>query len=156
MPLLQYFGWVGSVLLAALFAANWCYAPPAAPAPNDIPLDQKINIRIHTERKWPERVVFDTTHSSVPPAATAEPEANIGPDRSLDQAEHRGLDAFAEMAAMPAKPCFRRPCSASHVAERAAAPSERSAPVQDRARSPIVAGRGVIFPSPLHKPPGRS
>ena len=24
MPLFQYFGWVGSFLLAALFAANWC------------------------------------------------------------------------------------------------------------------------------------
>jgi hypothetical protein len=34
MPLFQYFGWVGSVLLAALFTASWWlpgnvpYAPP--------------------------------------------------------------------------------------------------------------------------------
>src|ERR1700746_2864600 len=60
MPLFQYFGWVGSFLLAALFAVNWCCSMPVAPR-SDIPRDQKINIRIHTDHKWPERVVFDTT-----------------------------------------------------------------------------------------------
>ena len=28
MPLFQYFGWVGSFLLAALLAANWCFPAP--------------------------------------------------------------------------------------------------------------------------------
>jgi hypothetical protein len=61
MPLFQYFGWVGSFLLAALFAANWCCSAPISRAPrSDFPRDQKINIRIHTDHKWPERVVFDT------------------------------------------------------------------------------------------------
>jgi len=47
MPLLQYFAWMGGFLLAALFAANWCYCPPeAASHRSDIPLTQKINIRI--------------------------------------------------------------------------------------------------------------
>ena len=59
MPLFQYFGWVGSFLLAALLAANWCFPAPVAPQ-SDVPLDQKINIRIHTDHKWPERVVLDT------------------------------------------------------------------------------------------------
>jgi hypothetical protein len=46
MPLFQYFGWVGSCLLAALFAANWCFSPPIAPVPaSDVPLNQRINIR---------------------------------------------------------------------------------------------------------------
>jgi len=31
MPLLQYFGWVGSFLVAVLFAANWCCSPAIAP-----------------------------------------------------------------------------------------------------------------------------
>src|SRR5258706_7039632 len=41
MPPFQYFGWVGSCLLAALFAANWCFSslialhqPPTAPSQN--------------------------------------------------------------------------------------------------------------------------
>jgi hypothetical protein len=50
MPLLQCFAWVGGFLLAALFAANWCCSPPVAAAPpSDIPLNQKINIRIKSE-----------------------------------------------------------------------------------------------------------
>ena len=60
MPLFQYFGWVGSFLLAALLAANWCFPAPADPQ-SAVPLDQKISIRIHTDHKWPERVVLDTT-----------------------------------------------------------------------------------------------
>ena len=78
MPLLQYFGWVGTSLLAALFAANWCFSLPLAPVPpSDVPLNQRINIRIHAEHKWPERVVFDST-SSMPPEAKADTETQIG------------------------------------------------------------------------------
>jgi hypothetical protein len=62
MPLFQYFGWAGASLFVALPAANWCMSAPIAAAPrSDVPLDQRINIRIHTDHKWPERVVFDTT-----------------------------------------------------------------------------------------------
>ena len=78
MPLFQYLGLVGSFLLAALFAANWCCSVPIARAPrSDVPRDQKINIRIHTDHKWPERVVFDTTRSRSAPEATVDSEINI-------------------------------------------------------------------------------
>src|SRR4029077_3979422 len=60
MPLFQYFGWVGSFLLAAALAASWCFPAPVAPQ-SDVPLDQKISIRIHTDHRRPERVVLDTT-----------------------------------------------------------------------------------------------
>jgi hypothetical protein len=74
MPLSQYFGWVGSFLLAALLAANWWFPAPTAPTPaSDVPLNQRINIRIHTDHRWPDRVVFDTTRS---PLAH---EAKVGP-----------------------------------------------------------------------------
>jgi hypothetical protein len=62
MPLLQYFGWVGSVLLAALFAAGWWLPGNLADAPRPrTPLSESIHIRIRSDHKWPERVVFDTT-----------------------------------------------------------------------------------------------
>jgi hypothetical protein len=73
MPLLQYFGWVGSFLLAALLAAKWCLPAPVAPQAG-VPLDQKIGIRIHTDHKWPERVVLDsggTTAAQVRPRLAA-------------------------------------------------------------------------------------
>src|ERR1700737_1647255 len=118
MPLFQYFGWVGSFLFAALFAANWCCSAPINPAPgSDIPLDQKINIRIHTDHKWPERVVLDTTHSTLARGAKADAETDVGRSETPAPAERQSFDAFADMA-MPVRPCFRPPCSAGKVADR--------------------------------------
>ena len=64
MPLRQYFTWVGSFLLLGLFAADWCLPAPVVDAPRSgIPLHERISLRIHSDQKWPERVVFDTTGS---------------------------------------------------------------------------------------------
>ena len=145
MPLLQYFAWVGGFLLAALFAANWCCSSPVAAAPpSDIPLNQKINIRIQSEHKWPERVVFDTTRS-----ALAQRETPV-------LAERQPFDAFAEMAVMPVRPCFRPPCSAGLAAAREVSPIKDSASIQDRSHPSNVARKGLTFPNRLHKPQGRS
>jgi hypothetical protein len=157
MPSLQYFAWVGGFLLAALFAANWCGSPPVAAAPpSDIPLYQKINIRIQSEHKWPERVVFDTNRSKLAPEATVAPETNVPPGQVLAGAGNQATDAFAEMTTTPARPCFRPPCSGGQAAQRAALPAETRGPVQRRSCSSMAAGRGPTFPSPFHKPPGRS
>jgi hypothetical protein len=122
MPLFQYFGWVGSLLLAALCAANWCLSAPITPVPrSDVPLNQRINIRIHTDHKWPERVVIDTTRSHLEAEATIDPETNIRPGEALAEAERQPFDAFAEMPALPVRvPCFRPTCSPSQAAEREA------------------------------------
>jgi hypothetical protein len=156
MPLLQYFGWVGGFLLAALFAANWCYSPPGVAAPaSDVPLDRKINIRIHTDHKWPERVVFDTTRSSPPPEAKAEADVNVGAGEVPAPVEREPFDAFAQMTVF-ARPCFRPPCSSGSAVERQASPTENSASIQDRSSWSIAARKRAIFPSPLHKPQGKS
>ena len=123
MPLFQYLGSVGSFLLAALFAANWCCSAPIAPAPrSDVPLNQKISIRIHTDHKRPERVVFDT--SRLAPEATVDTEINIGLSETVAQAERQPFDAFAQMAVFPVRPCFRPPCSAGQGAERETSPGK--------------------------------
>lgn len=156
MPLFQYFGWVGGFLLAALFAANWCCSAPIEPAPgSDVPLNQKIYIRIHTDRKWPERMVFDTTRSRLVPEATV-PEMKIEPNGALAQAEHEPFDAFAEMAPRAIRPCFRPPCPAGQTAEQGVSPTEKSTLVQGHARSSIAARKSLTFPNPPHKPQGRS
>jgi hypothetical protein len=156
MPLFQYFGWVGGVLFAALFAVNWCVSAPIAGAPRpDVPFNQKINIRIHTDHKWPERVVFDTTRSTLAREAKAEPET-VGGSKTPAQAERKPFGAFAEMAAIPVRPCFRPPCSAGQAAEREASPIEQGAPSQNRSRLSIAARKGLTFPNRLHKPQGRS
>jgi hypothetical protein len=155
MPLLQYFGWVGGFLLAALLAASWCISAPIAPAPDsDVRLDQKINIRIHTDQKWPERVVFDTTRSRLAREATVDSETNNGGSETVVQAEREPFDAFAEMAAFPARLCFRPPCPAGQAASREASPTENGTQSPNRRR--VAARRDLTYPNRLHKPPGRS
>jgi hypothetical protein len=155
MPLFQYLSWVGGFLFAALFAANWCVSAPMAPAQRSVvPLNQRINIRIHTDHKWPERVVFDTARSTLAREAKADPETDIGGRKTPAQAEREPFDAFAEMAVIPARPCFRPPCSAGQAAERETSPTEKGAPSQNRSR--MTARKRLTFPNRLHKPQGRS
>jgi hypothetical protein len=78
MPVLKYFLFVGGSLLALLFAID-AYIPkePAvtaaeAGAPSDNP-----TLRIRSDRKWPERIVFDTSAPTiVPPVQTAAAEVS--------------------------------------------------------------------------------
>jgi hypothetical protein len=115
MPVLQYFGWVGSFLLAALLAANWWFPAPTLTPASDVPLNHRINIRIRTDHRWPDRVVFDTTRSPLALEAKVGPEADVGPGKTVARAERQPFDAFAQIAAFPVRPCFRPPCSAGQV-----------------------------------------
>src|ERR1700749_2707906 len=65
MPLLRYFLYVGGSLLALLLFANAEFS--TAPLPSVLTSDSELPaVRIHSEQKLPERVVFDTR--VVPPA----------------------------------------------------------------------------------------
>lgn len=76
MPLLAYFWKVGAVLLALLFVADF-YLPKAAVTDEKTAVDQPAirihsdRIRIHSDRKWPERVVLDTTLPAIVAIASA-------------------------------------------------------------------------------------
>jgi hypothetical protein len=81
MPLRQYFAWVGSILLVALFVADWCF-PALVHAPrSEIPPHERVNLRIHSDHKWPEKVVFDTTRSPSTPVADTSLERDVVPGR---------------------------------------------------------------------------
>jgi hypothetical protein len=98
MPIRQYFVWVGSALLVALFAADWWLPAPVAQSHPAVPANEIVNLRIRSDHKWPERVVFDTAHSGAPLAAEVRPELDVVPNQDLAQAEQRSpLDAFAAM-----------------------------------------------------------
>jgi hypothetical protein len=64
MLVLRYFGYVGGSLLALLFVCNAVFPKQPLPAVvssgSDLPA-----IRIHSDKKWPERVVFDTSMAPV-------------------------------------------------------------------------------------------
>jgi len=101
MPVLRYFGWVGSFLLALLFVANWFFPEPIARASSsDLPLRDKIVIRIHSDHKWPEKVVLDTAIAALPLNAKASSEATSQTAKPFTSPGDRKsvLEAFAEMA----------------------------------------------------------
>jgi hypothetical protein len=74
MPLARYFIYVGGALLALLFISDAFLpkSPVAESANADLPV-----IRIHSDQKWPERVVFDTNLPTVVPAQKAKTASSI-------------------------------------------------------------------------------
>jgi len=71
MPLMRYFGFVGSALLLLLFVLDW-YLPQPVVEPVRAVTDKPV-IRIGSIEKLPERVVIDTSLPTiVPPPAVLE------------------------------------------------------------------------------------
>ena len=96
MPLLRYFLYVGGALLALLFISD-AYLPRLpveASADYDLPA-----VRIHSDRKWPERVVFDTSHPTIVPQQTASAAASVpAPVKVADVSAKADLrDSFAQL-----------------------------------------------------------
>ena len=74
MPLARYFLYVGGALLALLFISDPYL--PKLPA-TDRAEFRSANIYIHSDQKWPERIVYDTSLTTVVPAQIANIEANV-------------------------------------------------------------------------------
>jgi hypothetical protein len=91
MPLRQYFMWVGSFLLLGLFAADWCLPAPVVHARSAIPPQERVNLRVHSDQKWPERVVFDTTGSRLASAADKSPVPEVLASQDRGQARQLTL-----------------------------------------------------------------
>ncbi|MHC2626123.1 hypothetical protein ACVIW2_008155 [Bradyrhizobium huanghuaihaiense] len=102
MPIRQYFVWVGSVLLLSLFAADWLLPAPPAHSHSAIAPSERANLRIRSDHKWPERVVFDTAHAAVPLAAASGPEPNAVHDDLPLTAQRSPREAFAAVEEAPA------------------------------------------------------
>ena len=101
MPVLRYFFSVGGVLLALLFAFD-AYAPKLAgveraEAGNDLPM-----VRIRSDRKWPEAVVFDTNQPTIVPAQMAAADVSVPAISAETSASMRVRNAFGQFE--PANP----------------------------------------------------
>lgn len=100
MPIRQYFIWVGSALLVALFCADRWFPEPVTPAYAAISPGKKVNLRILSDQRWPERVVFDTTHSAMAFATGVAAELNVDSDEDRERTGLRNTrEAFASMEA---------------------------------------------------------
>ena len=129
MPLARYFLYVGGALLALLFisdpylpklpAADWGDSPSAI-------------IHIHSVQKWPERIVYDTSHPTLVPAQIANIEAKVAAPEIVASTAAR--EAFAQLQpssqlsdARKSEPKLQRH---HKIAKRRAAPPARLAAQQ--------------------------
>jgi len=103
MPLLRYFLYVGGALLALLFISD-AYLPKL---PVEVRADYELPvIRIHSDRKWPERVVFDTNLPTIVPSQTASLTASVPVPATVADVSSKGRarDAFAQLQPSDQKP----------------------------------------------------
>ncbi len=106
MPVVRYFMYVGGVLLALLFISD-AFRPKLAVADRTDTATELPAIRIHSDRKWPERVVFDTGIPTIVPAQTVKAEAVVPPPTPVADlsAKTRVREAFAQFVSPePKKP----------------------------------------------------
>lgn len=102
MLVLRYFMYMGGALLGLLLlcAAVLPKAPAddsAVESASDVPA-----IRIHSQQKWPERVVFDT-NAQMPAAPTVVAQAAQPADQQAASAKARVREAFAQLPSEDAK-----------------------------------------------------
>ena len=110
MPVARYLLFVGGMLLALLFALDAFAPQQTVVAGNAAPSINKTVVRIRSDQKLPDRVVYDTTRPTiVPPAAVtqvaaapAAPAADVGV-----QAQVR--DTFAQFVPAEAKKLEKQP-----------------------------------------------
>ncbi len=126
MLLARYFLSVGGVLLALLFVADAVVpkVPAAATDSNDLGTDKAV-IRIHTDRKWPEPVVFDTNSpTTIVPAQIVKADAVVPPPAPAADvsAKTRVREAFAQLVAPEPKKAEAKPQRKRKIARSRVAP----------------------------------
>lgn len=105
MPVARYFLYVGGVLLALLFIAD-AWLPGSSAVREE--RTRSATIRIHSDRKWPERIVLDTSQPTITPAQTANVEAGFVAVASADPARSQPREAFARLQLLDPEPAARQ------------------------------------------------
>jgi hypothetical protein len=97
VPIARYFIFVGGALAVLLFIAGWCLPTPPAMFADQLAIDRAV-IRIKSARKWPEKIVLDTSQPTITPPAVEEPpmaqSVRLPPDEAGDQSN---LEALAQL-----------------------------------------------------------
>jgi hypothetical protein len=97
VPIARYFTVVGIALVVLLWIADWCLPTLPAMFAKQLVIDRSI-IRIKSARKWPEKVVLDTSQPTITHRAVEELAAallvRMPPDEARDQSN---LEAMAQL-----------------------------------------------------------
>lgn len=113
MPVARYFLFVGGVLIALLLAIDALVPQQAVVASQAAPSVDKTVVRIRSDQKLPERVVYDTSLPTiVPPVATAQaprPPVPVAVPAAADNtAQARVRETFAQFVPEAKKPELQR------------------------------------------------
>ena len=105
MPVTRYFLFVGGALLALLFLIDAYVPSQALVASHAAPSIDRNVVRIRSDQKPPERVVYDTSLPTiVPPASKVQVAAAPQPPVAADlTAEARARETFAQFVPAEAK-----------------------------------------------------
>lgn len=103
MPIGRYFLYIGSVLLALLFLADWYFPPLDAEQGSSSKVD-RTTIRLHSAYKWPNAVVFDTTQPTIVPQAVTIVAAPAPTPSAKPVQEAYAMATEPVAAAKPAEP----------------------------------------------------
>jgi hypothetical protein len=124
MPVARYFFFVGAALLALLFVADaWLPKLPAT-AVADAGVETPM-IRIQSDRKWPERIVFDTSIPVVSPVQTAAAAVPAPASARVADVSAKVREAFAQLQPSDAKPLQQLQPAASKAPAAAPMPQKR-------------------------------
>jgi len=109
MPVARYFLFVGGMLLALILAIDGFSSPQAVVASRAASSVDKTVVRIRSDQKLPERVVYDTSLPTIVPAPVlaaraVAPPAPASASATDSSAQARARDTFAQLVPAEAKP----------------------------------------------------
>ena len=139
MPIARYFVITGSALAALLWIAGWLLPMPPTSFPDRPEIIERAAIRIRSERKWPEKVVLDTSQPTIPTPSDevtpTEPLIARMPDERTDPARVNSLaKLYPDAEPIDA---HRQPAPAKHKRARVF-PSAHVARTRDRNGQPAL------------------
>ena len=134
MPVARYFLFVGGVLLALLLAIDVLAPQQAVVDSQAAPSVNKTIVRIRSDQKLPERVVYDTSLPTIvpPPSMTAQAVAPPAPAVAPATAQARVRETFAQYLPAEAKKPEPQVQRKRKVAKRQAPPMQFAQPPQMR------------------------
>jgi hypothetical protein len=120
---------VGSALVVLLLVAGWSLPEPPASFADRPEIIERAVIRIRSERKWPEKVVLDTSQptfsSSSIEVAQAQGSVELLPDEMMDQTSVASLTKSMAKPKPDVRPivAYRPPVRAKRKKVRAVPPT---------------------------------
>jgi hypothetical protein len=135
VPIGRYFFFVGSLLLAMLFVADWYFPDSPQSFVREAYVDRSI-IRIKSAHKWPERIAIDTSLPTIVPP----PSAVLASTPLINQSREAfaQLDARSQQVSRSPSPTSSKP----KVAKKATRVAAYREPAQDS--MPEVSPREVL------------